>query len=128
LQLALLNSPDASAKIIALYEQIEAVYEAERLRYQNMCCVLCGEQKCVRDVMGFEPDLAPNLCIYHGAGWNASYTRFRDGWKTEHFFAKWLAKQVLKEARKIKGKENDKDSTDAPRSPTVEREGCSTRD
>lgn len=101
--MALLNNPEACAKIAALYGQIQDVYEEERLRYQNMCCDLCGAKKCVREVMGFAQEVAPKLCIYHGSGWNTTYTRYLDGHTTEYRFAKWLAAQVLKEAKKLKG-------------------------
>ena len=122
--MALLNNPEACAKISALYSQIQDVYEEERLRYQNLCCDLCGAHKCVREVMGFPFDLAPKLCIYHGAAWNSAFVRLRNTYTTEYFFAKWLAKQVLKEARKIKRETHDQDATRPPRFEAVERTPC----
>lgn len=102
--MALLNNPEARAKILDLYGQIKDVYEEERLRYQTMCCDLCGAKRCVSEVAGFEYHLAPKLCIPHGISWNSVYTRFSDRHTPVSYeFAKWLAAQVLKEARKSKG-------------------------
>lgn len=128
LQLALLNNPEACSKIAALYGQIQNVYEEERLRHQNMCCDLCGAKRCVSNVMGFAYDAMPNLCMSHGISWNVRYSRYGNGgYTTEYSFAKWLASQVLKEARKIKGETNVKDSTHSPRTEVMERAVCTKR-
>jgi hypothetical protein len=102
--LALLNNPEATARILDLYRQIGDVYEGERQRLRSMCCDLCGAQHCVRDVLGFAVD-PPKLCIRHGAAWNAVWVRHSNGLDVYACFAKWLAGVVLKAAEKAKDAE-----------------------
>lgn len=99
--MALLNNPEAAARILALYREIGDVYEEERQRWRSMCCDLCGAQHCVREVAGFAVD-PPRLCIRHGGAWNCMWVRYSDGLDVYACFAKWLAGVVLKEAEKAK--------------------------
>lgn len=97
--MALLNNPESEERILALYKQIMQVYEEDRQRLRSMCCDLCGTPRCIREVQGFAVD-PPRLCIRHGGAWNSMWVRHRDGLDVYTCFAKWLARLVLKEAKK----------------------------
>jgi len=114
--LALLKNPDACVKIAVLYGQVMDVYEGERLRYQNMCCHLCGKAQCIKEVYGY-PVNPPALCWQHGASWNFLWTKRYGGrhldippHKVELLFAEWLARQVVKETKRHKGETDDNET------------------
>jgi hypothetical protein len=99
--LALLKNPEKMARIAALYAQINAVYEADRQHYKALCCDLCGEPQCVKEVLGF-PHNPPNLCSRkHGKGWNSAYQRSFSYGDVKLNFAKWLANTIVKETTKL---------------------------
>lgn len=107
------------AKITALKMQIDALYKEAKARPSYMQCHVCGDGDFltknnvvlkVKDVVhGYEgrPVQSPRLCHRHANGWahtHNSYNLFnqRSPEEIDLHFAEYLAKQILKEARKEK--------------------------
>jgi len=97
--LALLNNPEANAKVLALYGEILRVVEDERNRMDAVGCNICGSNERVRPV--FERENSPSLCRYHRVGWGVASTRhrFNHPLELDLHFAKWVASTLLKGVR-----------------------------
>jgi hypothetical protein len=97
--LALLNNPEANAKVLALYGEILRIVDDERNQMSATGCNICGSDDRVRPV--FERENSPCLCRYHRVGWGVASNRHRyhDSLPLDLHFAKWLASTLLKGAR-----------------------------
>jgi phage/plasmid primase-like uncharacterized protein len=95
--LALANNPVAAAKIEALYREILDTVAREQAHMTAVGCVICGSKDRVRPI--FDHENAPCMCRYHRGGWGVTFSRFRyAGQDKELHFAKWLAKNLIKQA------------------------------
>jgi hypothetical protein len=94
--LALLNNPASVAKVAELYQAILAVYKADKS--SGAACDLCGSTERCQVIEEFT-DNPPCLCLRHRCGWRGVWVRHGSG-DPKLFFAKWLAGQVMLEAKK----------------------------
>lgn len=94
--MALINDPVAMRQIAGHYQAILDICYAQR--YSDNECRVCGSTNRVQRVEEFLD--GPYLCLRHRCGWRGVWVLHGYG-DPKLYFAKWLASQLLPEAKKI---------------------------
>ena len=94
--MALLNNPEVVRQVEAHYQAILDICKANKYNYGGECDV-CGSTQRVLQIDEFAN--GPYLCLRHRCSWRGVWVRHGYG-DPKLYFAKWLADQLVPEAKK----------------------------